>query len=138
MKKYEGLLEKKWTSVVRLQKKVCRTFSPASHRRHSLSSHELSYKAPPPLTLLLDNGTRIPPELPPIRTRLRYPHLPHPPQCRPFYLAPTSPRATRPNWTSQSSHISRFSPHLFRPCLLLRGLNYQNLGLGAWRTGTND
>jgi len=26
-KKYEGLLEKKWTSVVRLQKKVC---SPAS------------------------------------------------------------------------------------------------------------
>lgn len=25
MKKYEGLLEKKWTSVVRLQKKVCRT-----------------------------------------------------------------------------------------------------------------
>lgn len=29
MKKYEGLLEKKWTSVVRLQKKVCRTSQPA-------------------------------------------------------------------------------------------------------------
>ena len=26
-KKYEGLLEKKWTSVVRLQKKVCGRFS---------------------------------------------------------------------------------------------------------------
>ncbi len=27
-KKYEGLLEKKWTSVVRLQKKVRSAFSP--------------------------------------------------------------------------------------------------------------
>lgn len=26
VKKYEGLLEKKWTSVVRLQKKVCASF----------------------------------------------------------------------------------------------------------------
>jgi platelet-activating factor acetylhydrolase IB subunit alpha len=27
-KRYEGLLEKKWTSVVRLQRKVCKATSP--------------------------------------------------------------------------------------------------------------
>lgn len=31
-KKYEGLLEKKWTSVVRLQKKVCSRASSARDR----------------------------------------------------------------------------------------------------------
>lgn len=31
-KKYEGLLEKKWTSIVRLQKKVCK-FSPGLENR---------------------------------------------------------------------------------------------------------
>lgn len=31
-KKYEGLLEKKWTAVVRLQKKVCAHHRPSSPR----------------------------------------------------------------------------------------------------------
>lgn len=41
LKKYEGLLEKKWTSVVRLQKKVRRVFATGSMPSHKLIASQI-------------------------------------------------------------------------------------------------
>lgn len=51
MKKYEGLLEKKWTSVVRLQKKVCHV-SNTLNDGYSFVGGKVD-----PLTLFVDYGS---------------------------------------------------------------------------------
>ena len=53
-KKYEGLLEKKWTSVIRLQKKVYLSSIPI------MAQAEVGAR--------LDNGSRVPQRDPSIRT----------------------------------------------------------------------
>ena len=78
LKKYEGLLEKKWTSVVRLQKKVWRQRALLRMRpAHSFDSS--------------DHGPGSKKFTASSRARLSNPHIHDEKKCGPSFLATTCP-----------------------------------------------
>jgi len=126
-KKYEGLIEKKWTSVVRLQKKV--SFLACSHGRGSVSSRAN------PAPWLVDNGPRTTKKCPPGRARQRYSHLPQ--KQRPRVVAASVTGSAHPSIPSRPYNVCRLPPNLLISRIWIRGPDHQNMGLGAGRAGTN-
>jgi hypothetical protein len=105
-KKYEGLLEKKWTSVVRLQKKVR-----PPPRKNAAEAHMLTALGP---------GTRAAQPEPTGRARLHNADISPPKKPRPRQLAATSPSTPHAAVASLANHLCRIPPRLLVTCFRLR------------------
>jgi hypothetical protein len=116
--KYVGLLEKKWMSVIRLQKKV---------RAVVLESERVQSRP------FLDHGLGEPKRCPSRRVIA----ISRETFCITGRLAPKSTSRTRTHGTSIHHHACGFPPTIFYLGLCKRRHNRQDMGLGNWRVRAN-
>ena len=117
--KYVGLLEKKWMSVIRLQKKVCAVVSGGVD---GLS--DLFYKDYGPREQKCSSSRRV------IAGTCKA-------FCFTGRLATQGTSRTRPDRTSIESYTCSIPPTIFSLGFCKRGYDSQDMGLGDWRIRTN-
>lgn len=117
-KKYSGVLEKKWTSVVRLSKRVC--LLPLTRSPHVCSCKTTQ-----------DHGTGISVHKPSARARLCNTHLLIPKKPRPLHMASSITGPAYSTITPSTHHLRSVPSYLHLSRFRIRRHNHQDLGLGT-------